>query len=74
MKHAWVFGIIYDFGNGNYSDIGTGLYGVFCKKFRMLLLHDHFGHMLFPGPFQKQLKNNYLIFMPNYFITTYFSH
>ncbi len=50
MKHAWVFGIIYDFDNGNSSDVGTSLYGVICKKFCMLLLHDHFGHMIVLKP------------------------
>jgi hypothetical protein len=26
----------------NSSDVGTGLYGLLCKKFHMSLLHDHF--------------------------------
>ncbi len=34
-----------------------------------------FGYnMVVPGPFQRQLKNNHLIFKPNYFITTSFSY
>jgi hypothetical protein len=44
----------------------------FCKRFHMLLLHDHSGRMVVPGPFQKQFRNNYLIFKPTYFITIFF--
>jgi hypothetical protein len=57
---------------GNSSNVGTGLYGVICKKFRMSLLHHRSGRMLILKPFQTQLKNNYLIFKPNYFIITSF--
>jgi hypothetical protein len=35
----------------NSSDVGLGLYGVVCKKIRMLLLHDYFGHMVIPKKF-----------------------
>jgi hypothetical protein len=56
----------------NSSDVGTSLYGVLCKKFHMWLLHDHSNHMVVLGPFQRQLKNNYIIFKPNYIITTSF--
>ncbi len=48
--------------------------GFFAKKIHMSLLQDRFGHMAIPGPFQRQLKNNYLIFKPNYFITTFISY
>jgi hypothetical protein len=47
----------------------TGLDGVFCKSLVCCFLHDHFDPMVIPGPFQKQFKNNYLIFKPNHFIT-----
>ncbi len=56
------------------SDVGTGLYGVLCKKFHMSLIHDHFDGMVIPRPFQRQFINNYLIFKPNYFIITSFSY
>jgi hypothetical protein len=56
------------------SDVGTGLYGLLCKKFHMLLLHNHFDHIVIPGPFQRQFINNYLDFKPNYFITTSLSY
>jgi hypothetical protein len=42
----------------NSIDVGTSLYGVICKKFRMLLLHDHCSCMAVFVPFQIQLKNN----------------
>jgi hypothetical protein len=45
----------------------------FCKKFGMLLLHDHSGRIVVSGPFQKQFRNNYLIFKPTYFITIFFT-
>jgi len=51
----------------NSNDVGTGLYRVICKKFRMSLLHDHLGHMVIFGPFQRQFRNNYFIFKPNLF-------
>jgi hypothetical protein len=54
----------------NSSDVGTGLYGVLCKKFRMSLLHDHYGCMVVLGSFQRQFRNNYFIFKPNYIIIT----
>jgi hypothetical protein len=38
----------------NSSYVGTGLYGVVCKKHCMLLLHDYFGRMIIPGQFQGQ--------------------
>jgi hypothetical protein len=56
----------------NSTNVGTNLYGIICKMFRMLLLHDHSSHMVILVPFQRQLKNNFLIFKPNYFITTSF--
>jgi hypothetical protein len=56
------------------NDVGIGLYGVLCKKFHMSFLHDHSDHMVILGPFQRQFINNYLIFKPNYFITTSFSY
>jgi hypothetical protein len=37
----------------NSNDIGTRLYGVLCKKFHMLLLHDHFARIVILGPFQR---------------------
>ncbi len=54
-----------------FIDIGFGLFGIFCKKFCILLLHDHSGCMIVLGPFQRQLKNNYLIFKPNFFLYNY---
>ncbi len=62
----------YKLPNNYSSDVGTGLYGVLCKKFGMSLLHDHSGHMVIPGPFQRLFKNTYLIFKPTYFITISF--
>jgi hypothetical protein len=56
----------------NSNDVGTCLYGVLCKKFHMSLLYDHSSRMVVLGPFQRQLKNNYIIFKPNYIITTSF--
>jgi hypothetical protein len=58
----------------NSTNVGTSSCGVICKKFRMLLLHDHSGCTIVLVPFQRQLKNNYLIFKPNYFLTTSFSY
>lgn len=54
--------------------VGTGLYGVLCKKFHMSLLHDHFDRMVVLGPFQRQFISNYLICKPNSFRTTSFSY
>jgi hypothetical protein len=54
------------------NDVGTGLYAVLCKKFRTSLLQDHSNRMVVPRPFQRQFINNYFIFKPNYFITTFF--
>jgi hypothetical protein len=56
----------------NSTDVGTSLYGVICKKFCMLFLHDHSSRIVILVPFQRQFKNNYLILKPNYFITTSF--
>jgi hypothetical protein len=42
--------------------------GVLCKKFSMLFLQDHFGHIIIPTPLQRRFKNIYLIFKPNYII------
>jgi hypothetical protein len=56
------------------SDVGTGLYGVLCKKFCMSFLHNHIDRMVVPRQFQRQFINNYLIFKLNYFITTFFSY
>ncbi len=64
-----------DLGESNSSDVRTSSYGVLCKKFCMSLLQDdHYGHMVILGPFQRQFKNNYLIFKPNYFIIPFFSY
>jgi len=60
--------------HNNSSVVETGLYEVLCKKFCLSLLHDHSGRMVIPGPFQRQFKNNYLIFKLNYFIITSFSY
>jgi hypothetical protein len=48
-------------GTLNSSDVGTNLFGFFCKEFHMSLLHNHFSHMVVFGPLQRQLKNNYLV-------------
>jgi hypothetical protein len=53
----------------NSSDIGTGLYGILCKKFHMLLLHNHACHM---GSFLDNSKDNSEITMLIYFIITFF--
>jgi hypothetical protein len=49
-------------------DAGTHLYGILCKKFSMLFLQDHFGHIIIPALLQRQIKNIYVIFKPNYTI------
>ncbi len=41
-------------GKKKFGYAGTGLYGwVLCKKFRMLFLQDHFGHIIIPASLQR---------------------
>jgi hypothetical protein len=56
----------------NSNDVGIGLYVVLCKKNHMPLLHYHSNHMVVLEPFQRRLKNNNIIFKPNYIITISF--